>query len=170
MKKRILLIVLGLYVMLIGAVILNSGLGGVRMTADGSMTISPQQIRYLQADALAGKPLTGTFGLSSGNMTVAIYSQAGFDELTGTGEASSGVYLLLTQEANGTFSWTPSVGGTYYVGFHTFTKNAATLLFTVAYTGQGTSDILFGAVAIVIGVAFLTIPVMSIVGKGPDRE
>lgn len=159
-KISLILFAIGVAIILMGALVLSSGINQKRIFGDDATVDVPQRIYFFRMDAFAGEPITATYSLSNGSMTVAIFSQTGYDDLISTGlPTMPDIFLEEHKKANGSLSWTPSSSQTYYLCFYSYDCDNGTLLHcegsyygtNVLYMGLGGVVMAIGAVVIVLG-------------------
>jgi hypothetical protein len=154
------LFAIGVAIILMGVLILTSGLDQKRIFGDDAAVDSPQRIYYFRMDAFAGKPITANYSLGNGSMTVAIFSQTGYDELISTGlPTMPDIFLEEHKKTNGSLSWTPSTSQTYYLCFYSYDCENGTMLHSegsyygtnIIFMGLGGLVVAIGVVVIVLG-------------------
>jgi hypothetical protein len=160
-KISLVLFTIGAAIILMGALVLTSGADQKRAFGDDAVVDSPQRIYYFQMDALASKPITAVYSLSNGSMTVAIFSQTGYDELLSTGlPTMPDVFLEEHKKTNGSVLWTPSSSQTYYLCFYSYDCENGTMLHcegsyygaNIIYMGLGGLVVAIGVVVIILGL------------------
>lgn len=156
----LILFAIGAAIILMGVLVIASGLNQKRNFGDDAIVDVPQRIYFFAMEASAGKPITATYSLSNGTMTVAIFSQTGYDELLSTGlPTMPDIFLEDHQKTNGTIAWTPSSSQTYYLCFYSYNCDNGTLLhcegsyygMSAVYMGLGGLVVAIGVVVIVLG-------------------
>jgi len=159
-KISLILFAIGVAIILMGALVLSSGIDQKRIFGDDAIVDVPQRIYFFRMDAFAGKPITATYSLSNGSMTVAIFSQIGYDELISTGiPTMPDIFLEEHKKTNGSVSWTPSSSQTYYLCFYSYDCENGTMLHcegsyygtNIIYMGLGGLVMAIGAVVIALG-------------------
>jgi len=159
-KMSWILFTIGVAIILMGALVLTSGIDQKRTFGDDAIVDVPQRIYFFRMDAFAGKPITAIYSLSNGSMTVAIFSQIGYDQLISTGlPTMPDVFLEEHKKTNGSLSWTPSSSQTYYLCFYSYDCDNGTILHcegsyygtNVIYMGLGGLLMAIGVVVIVLG-------------------
>jgi len=154
------LFAIGVAIILMGALVLISGIDQKRTFGDDATVDVPQRIYYFQMDAFAGRPITATYSLSNGSMTVAIFSQIGYDQLISTGlPTMPDIFLEEHKKTNGSLSWTPTSSQTYYLCFYSYDCDNGTILHSegsyygtnILYIGLGGLVMAIGVVVIVLG-------------------
>ena len=159
-KVSLILFAIGAAIILMGVLVVVSGLEQKRTFGDDAIVDVPQRIYFFRMDAIADNPITASYTLSNGSMTVAIFSQTGYDELTSTGlPTMPGIFLEEHHKTNGTLSWTPSTSQTYYLCFYSYNCENGTLLHSegsyygtnLVYMGLGGLVMATGVVVIVLG-------------------
>jgi hypothetical protein len=159
-KISLILFAIGAAIILMGALVLSSGFDQKRAFGDDAAVDVPQRIYFFRMDALAGEPITAIYSLSNGSMTVAIFSQTGYDELISTGlPTMPDIFLEEHKKTDGSLSWTPYSSQTYYLCFYSYDCDNGTLLHcegsyygtNVIFMGLGGVVMAIGAVVIILG-------------------
>lgn len=153
MKIWVIFLVAGIVLAGAGVYLMAGGSDAQREIRDERTVDLVGRVLYSVITTSAGRPITGNYSLTAGNMTVQILSKEGFGELTSTGSPSPGnIYF----EANHTVSWSidfmPAASGDYYLCFHSFTSVGATLSTSVSYYGPDSSGTFIGVAVIAVGV------------------
>ena len=158
-KASLILFAIGAAIILMGVLVIASGFNQKRNFGDDAIVDVPQRIYFFGMDASAGKPITATYSLSNGTMTVAIFSQAGYDELVSTGlPTMPDVFLEEHKQTNGTLSWTPNSSQTYYLCFFSYDCVNGTLLHSEgSYYGTNTLYVGLGGLSSAIGVVVIVL-------------
>jgi hypothetical protein len=159
-KVPLILFAIGAAIILMGVLVIASGSSQRHYFGDDAIVDVPQRIYFFSMDASAGKPVNATYSLSNGTMTVAIFSQTGYDELLSTGlPTMPDIFLEEHNQTDGTISWTPSSSQTYYLCFYSYDCENGTILHSegsyygtnLIYMGLGGLVSALGVVAIVLG-------------------
>lgn len=158
-KTPLILFAIGVTIILMGALVLDSGFDQKRTFGDDAVVDVPQRIYYFRMDATASKPITALYSLSNGSMSVAIFSQRGYDQLLSTGlPTTPEIFLKEQKKTNGSLSWTPSTSQTYYLCFYSYDCENGTILHSEgSYYGTNVIYIGLGGVVMAIGVVVIVL-------------
>jgi len=152
-------------VMSVGLLVIFSGLylvyagGESEQSFDSEWVVNTAYVYYFRLDAAGGKPITSSYSLSQGNMTIAFMSGEGFRQLTEESSVDSNeVFHSLEEGSAGTISWTPDKDRRCYLVFYGFTNTGAMLTVDGTFTASlpvyryaGVAVIVAGAVILAVG-------------------
>lgn len=158
-KMPRILFAIGVAIILMGALVLASGMNQIRTFGDDAVVDVPQRIYYFRMDAVTDKPITAVYSLSNGSMTVAVFSQTGYDELISTGlPTMPNIFLEEHKKNNGSLSWTPSSSQTYYLCFYSYDCDNGTILHSEGtYSGTNVIYMGLGGLVMAIGVTVIVL-------------
>jgi len=158
-KMSWILFTFGVAIILMGVLVLTSGADQKRTFGDDATADVPQRIYFFRMDAFAGKPITAAYSLSNGSMTVAIFSQIGYDQLISTGlPTMPDTFLEEHKKTSGSLSWTPSSSQTYYLCFYSYDCDNGTILHCEgSYYGTNVIYMSLGGLVMAIGVVVIVL-------------
>ena len=159
-------IIVGLVVALIGLGALLVGLDNERSVSD-LRTIEADHAYSFAMQVSSGRAVHVQYSISNNTaMTILVTSFEGHEQIIQNGAPSpENEFYRLEDASNGSFTWTPSTNGVFYLTFYNFHNNVihwppgiqiesgAQLKASATYFGSLPELILVGTIATIIGIA-----------------
>lgn len=165
-------IAIGIAVLLIGLAALLIGFDNERRVSD-LRTIEEGRVYSFEMQVSSGRAIHVQYSISNNvTMTVLITSSAGHNELLSNGAISPGnEFYRLESTSNGSFNWTPTASGVYYLIFYPMNfeiEPNSQLEASATYFGSLPELIMTGVSGAIIGI--LVVIVSVLMKNRPPRE